>query len=163
MGAIFNSDTLLRAISEGQSYFAHFKVEGDVSASRSFPELRFQESGVFSGDVMLAQSSFRGYLTIQNIRIQGLLALSDVTLNGNFVLECSHIVKSLILRGANFQGRYLSLVGTFIDGAIDLSGVTNLKGIYVHVDLAERVHWAAPGIPLIVVPNKEAYNVVPAM
>ena len=56
---------------------------------------------------------------------------------------------SLHLGGATIDGS-LYLAGATINGSLDFSTKFGPNKIYVYCEMAERVHWAAPNVPLVV-------------
>lgn len=81
--------------------------------------------------------------------INGSLDLGGATIDGFLDLTGAAIKGSLYLAGATIN-RSLYLGGATISGSLDFSTKFGPNKIYVHFEMAERVRWAAPNVPLVV-------------
>ncbi|MEK7519696.1 MAG: hypothetical protein AAB581_00410 [Patescibacteria group bacterium] len=117
---------------------------------------------IFSGDMTIDANDLAKLeckASLQGIDIRGKvifdgfkngLDLSFSMIRSNLILAGLTIEGDLNLEGATIKG-YMDLKETRVIGTLDLTFESPPQCIIVSLDMAERVHWAAPTVPLVVV------------
>ncbi|MDO8264927.1 MAG: pentapeptide repeat-containing protein [Candidatus Parcubacteria bacterium] len=93
-------------------------------------------------------ATIKGNLYLGGATIEGDLDFRGATIKGDLNFGRAPIEGNLYLGGATIEGN-LYLGGATIEGELDFSTKEGPTKIYVSPEMAERVHFAAPNIPLV--------------
>jgi len=104
--------------------------------------------------------TIKGETTLSNQIINGNLLFQGAVFTGSVHLNCAVIKGILDFENAVFEqkikdptssGTFLDMTNIQVTGCIILAFEKPPAKIYVSLEIAELVHWAAPTVPLVVV------------
>jgi hypothetical protein len=138
-GVVFFAEEVDRRILEGERDFTGAAIEGALLLG----------GANINDDLSFERATIDGNVYLVGAVIKGNLNLERATIRGDIYLTAATIEDSLNLREATIEGD-LDLEGVTIGGELILSTKQGPKMIFVNLEMAESVHFAAPTVPLVI-------------